>query len=360
MEQEQKQEETIILLNTEKTWGGGEKWFADMAGELLLNGYNIQVICQPGSELSKKLTTEAIPVQHIKINNLSFLNIVKILKLGLYFKHHKVRTVLMNLPSDVKTGGLAARMAGVPNIIYRRGSARAIKNSWLNRFLFKHVITRLIVNSLQTKETVLKNNPSLIPNERISLVYNGIRFKEISSEYRNRDVFIIGNAGRLSPEKGQYKLLQLAQILKKSGLNFKIIIAGTGPLKEQLQQQITDNDLEDCVELAGFVADFDNFLHKLDIFVLSSEYEGFGYVMVEAMASRKPVIAFDIGTTSEIIVHEITGYIAAKNNVNIMADYVKHLYKNPAVVRQMGEQGRQVVLSKFSYERSFHILKQLI
>ena len=70
--------------------------------------------------------------------------------------------------------GQAAKLARIPRIVYRRGSAKPIKNSILNRFLFKDIITHLLANSDKTKQTILAKNKDFSPEQSIKVVYNGI------------------------------------------------------------------------------------------------------------------------------------------------------------------------------------------
>ncbi|RYD77855.1 MAG: hypothetical protein EOP53_12285 [Sphingobacteriales bacterium] len=141
----------ICLFNTMQSWGGGEKWHYETAILLKNNGFNVMLITSTGSELHKKLQG-IVTIQTIAAGNLSFLNPVKLLQVKKMLLAFKTDTVLMNLPSDLKLAGLAAKWAGIKNIIYRRGSALPVKNSVLNRYLFGKVITGVIANSIATKK----------------------------------------------------------------------------------------------------------------------------------------------------------------------------------------------------------------
>ncbi len=81
---------------------------------------------------------------------------------------------MTNLSGDMKIASIAGKMAGVPKIIYRRGSAIPIRNSPINRYLFRRVITKIMANSKETKRTILANNQSLVPDDKIRVIYNGV------------------------------------------------------------------------------------------------------------------------------------------------------------------------------------------
>lgn len=356
----------ICFFNSAVTWGGGEKWHYDISGYMLGKGYNVMVASNRSSELYKRILATGIPHCEVKITNLSFLNVFRILQLYLLLRKKKVGTIIINLSSDLKAAGIAAKLAGVRNIIYRRGSAIAIRNTFLNRYLFRKVVTMVIANSEETRRTILLRNQNLISTERIKVIYNGIELDNYDEPvtdpvYRRQDgEVVIGNAGRLSEEKGQAYLLQLAKILKAKGYKFKILIAGKGKLESRLQKMAKHLDVEHEVKFLGFVDNIRRFNHAIDIFVLTSLYEGFGYVLVEAMAERRPVVAFDIRSSAEIVKNRESGYLIQDFNLQNMADKIEELINNIELRRTMGEAGRKRVEEIFTFERTLTQVEDLI
>ncbi len=348
-----KENTTFCFFNTSKDWGGGEKWHFEMARHLHQEGFRVMLCPYPGSELYKKALAHSLPVHPFKINNLSFLKPLLIRQLKNFLVKKNITHIILNLPSDLKTAGRAAKKASVRKIIYRRGSAKPIKNSLSNRHLFKKTVDLIIANSEKTKNTILQNNPGLFPNEKIKVLYNGIDTEayEKSIKKRNQGVFVIGTAGRLSKEKGHLRLIEVAKLLKERGLNFTLRIAGKGPEEGKLRDQVINEGLKDCVRFAGFVEPFTLFLKGIDVFVLPSYYEGFGYVLIEAMAAEKPVLSFDIGATDEIISNEENGYIIPDNNIEMMAEKLINLADNPNLQNAFGEKGKQIVRERFSFKK---------
>ena len=145
----------ICFFNTAKAWGGGEKWHFEISLHLFQNGYEVFVFAHEKSVLLQKLIAHKIPCKGIKISNLSFLNPFRYARLINLFKTFKVETIVLNLSRDVKIAGVAAKKANVKRIIYRRGSAIPIKNTILNRYYFKNIVTDVLANSKATKETVV-------------------------------------------------------------------------------------------------------------------------------------------------------------------------------------------------------------
>jgi len=356
----------ICFFNSLKTWGGGEKWHYDLSTGLAAMEYDVFVFSSPKSELLKKLKSSTLDHYSLRVSNLSFLNPFKILYLRKIFRREKVKTLVMNLSSDLKVAGIAAKMAGVENIIYKRANAIPVRNSFLNRYLFSKVITRMIANSQETKRSVLANNPNLIEPSRIQVIYPGIDLnnrQDLQNEpvYKKQDgEIVLGNAGRLTEEKGHIYLIQLAEILKKKGLKFKIIIAGAGKLKSWLNKQARNRNVHEEVLFLGFVDQVEHFYSDIDIFLLTSLWEGFGYVLVEAMAEKKPVIAFDIRSSAEVVDDGTSGYLVPRGDVEAMAEKVMELAANRDLCKEFGDQGYQRVENLFTIENTIREVREFL
>ena len=349
----------ILFFNSNPDWGGGEKWHLEMATALNYEGYKVFVASLPDSQLIQQSKERGLCIYPIRIGNFSFLNPFKAQKIARWIRHQKIDMIILNLPSDLKCAGVAAKQAGVPRIVYRRGSAIPIKNSIFNRWTLKHVVTDVLVNSKETGKTILANNPNLIPEEKIHLIYNGIKLDEYDRQqsvpiYQEiGGAVVLGNAGRMVDQKGQFDLLEMAARLQKDKVNFKLIIAGDGKLNHHLKQKAKELSVADRVLFPGFVEDIKTFMLSIDVFVLSSRWEGFGYVLAEAAASEKPIVAYEISSNPELVAHETTGYLVELKNIDQLTEKVKALIENPLLRKTLGQQGRQRVEEKFDFSKNF-------
>ena len=223
--------------------------------------------------------------------------------------------------------------------IYRRGSAIPVKNTFLNRYIFKNVVTEIISNSEETTKTLTCCNPE-IAKKKITVLYNGIdtgKFSPAEKENPRHRPFVIGNAGRLSKQKAQHHLIELAENLRDRAVLFTIRVAGDGELREDLASQTRAKNLQDCIQWEGFVSDIQSFLNTLDVFILTSHWEGFGYVLIEAMLCGLPVIAFNISSNPEIVEDGKTGYLIPPYDMVKLAEAVERLRTNPAEAQEMGQ-----------------------
>ncbi len=356
----------ICFINTNRTWGGGEKWHYDMATRMRKKHLSVSIMSDERSELLRRAVTAGLRVYPIKVTNLSFLNPLNIASIAGILKREKIETIILNLPSDLKLAAFASRFTPVKNLIYRRGLARPVRDSLLNRYLFRNVVTRVITNSEETKRLLLSNNPLLIENEKIKVIYNGIDLEEFDSTpseqiyQREKEEIILGNAGRLEHQKGQKFLIEIAARLKAKNTPFKLLIAGEGELKGALQQLSFDFGVSDDVIFLGFIRNMKAFMSTLDIFLFPSLWEGFGYAIIEAMACKKPVIAFRTSSNPEIIDHNRTGFLANTEDIDDFMGKLESLIVDQHLRARFGEEGRKRVATMFTLERAVREVEETL
>lgn len=353
---------TICFFNSNKAWGGGEKWHLTTCKEFKRRGFNTLLVANHNSEIGKKGVLEKQDVYRFRVGNLSFINPFKILTFFLFFKAKGVDAVIMNLPSDLKVAGIAAKLAGVKKIIYRRGMPHPLRNTWLNRFLFEKILTHVVVNSKEIGRSLKQGNESWFPENKMILLYNGVDTSRPIDKSRKLyektgEEIVIGNAGRLTEQKGQKYLIEMAKLLKADGVNFKILIAGEGELRESLQKKIDDEGLKDQVKLLGHVSDMPAFFTSLDVFVFTSLYEGSANTLIETLQYEVPTIAWNVSSNPEIIEDEKTGYLAELGNVNELTMKLKKLVEqNETLVKN----GKEAVYEKFDSTKNLNIITNLL
>lgn len=342
----------VFFLNTTHTWGGGEKWHLEHALFLSKTGDEVKMLTQKGSELQKKARACGLNVNEFAIHNLSFLNPIKMFKMYLFLRKEMPDILIMNFSNDLKIAGPAAKWAGIPRVIYRRGSAIPIRDTMLNRYLYGHCLTDILANSEETRRTILQNNPILFPKEKIKVIYNGIATTGSKSSSIPRTIPIVGNLGRLVRQKRQDLLILIAEILKNRGVKCKFRIGGDGELRDRLEQMVSTKGLTDSIEFVGAVNDPQQFHTDIDIFALTSEWEGFGYVLAEAMLASKPLVAFNISSNPELIEDGVNGFLVDMNDLEAFADALQLLVEQEDQRRMLGENGYKRVCDIFDFDKN--------
>ncbi|MBU8892030.1 MAG: glycosyltransferase [Bacteroidales bacterium] len=354
----------ICLLNSNKVWGGGEKWTLDTARYLSKAGYKVLVITNKNSALFNEVRKYELELElkSIKVTTYSSINIFQRKRLKRILKAYNIGTLFLNLSNDLKFGAKVASKLGVNKIVYRRAIPKPIKRKWYYKHLFVKYLDKIITNSEQTKKGILLNYSDVVKDSFVKVIYNGIKINE-QFDRKIKDIgsqLVIGSAGRLSREKGHLYMIKLASLLKEKGISFKIKIAGEGSQRKKLEKEIERLGLNEEFELIGFKKDLDDFYSQVDLFILPSIWEGFGFVLLEAMSFNMPVIAFDTGSSAEIIQDYKNGYIIPDYNVDLLTEKVIKLYMNKDLRKEMGDTGYKILKEKFSVENTLREIIKIV
>jgi len=159
----------------------------------------------------------------------------------------------------------------------------------------------------------------------IKVIPNFLNYNNFKPEYNPGDYFIY--VGRLSDEKG---LMTLLQAIKRNP-ELKLKIVGGGPKESDLKRYIELNRIENVEMLGpkyGFEL-FDLIKYSKAMVVPSEWYENYPMVVIEAMALGKPVVASDLGGLSEMIDHEVTGWLVPASNVDALKHVLVKVNKLP-------------------------------
>ncbi len=167
------------------------------------------------------------------------------------------------------------------------------------------------------------------------------------------DSYRIGTAATLTARKGIIHIIDALPPLIEDDKDIKLFIAGRSPNNDEeyyqlLQNRIHNHGLEDHVEFVGWVDDMPSYLHSLDVFVLPSLNEGIPGVVKEALSMKLPVVATDVGGTSDLVLDGHTGILTEPEQHRDITRAVRYLITNPTEASEMGKRGRRHVQSSFS------------
>ncbi len=192
-----------------------------------------------------------------------------------------------------------------------------------------------------------------LPDRPITTIHNGIRTEHDGQLQRSgEDPPLILAMGRLVPVKGFHVLLKAAAMLKREQKDFRLVVLGDGPLKDDLHKLLRRLDIQDRVELPGFADDTGAWLQKADLFVLPSLSEGIPMALLEAMAAGVPAIASDTGGVPEVIGHDRRfGELCPPGDAEALGRCLDKCLTNRNDTAAMGRQGMHRIREAFSVER---------
>jgi glycosyltransferase involved in cell wall biosynthesis len=209
-----------------------------------------------------------------------------------------------------------------------------------------------------------------VPAERVPVLLNGIDPSAFRRDHgrvasaRERagiqpGTFVVGAVGRLEPQKRFDLLIDAFARVRARLPRLRLMIAGEGSARGDLERCIRDAKLEGVCRLAGHVADVIEFHHAVDLFVQSSDYEGTPNAVLEAMSLETPVIATDVGGTSEVCRPDIDGLIVPPGDSACLAAALESALEDPAGCAARTAAARDRVERELSFERRLRALEQL-
>jgi glycosyltransferase involved in cell wall biosynthesis len=311
--------------------------------------------------ISQQLKDAGVPV--IMIPSGRFIDIKLILNLLKIIKEEQIDIVQSHLLDMNFYSCIAAKIAGIPHISTEHGDVNRLpKNINLKTFI-KLKVTSILSNKIVFVSEDTKNiflRISHTAKEKVSVIYNGRDFKKYESMIDKKmkraeigipeDAIIIGNVASLVLFKGQTYLLKAAQTVLKIFPNAFFIIIGCGKLEKELKKEADDLGISGNIKFLGFRTDVDELLKIMDIFVLPSTAEGFPLSIIEAMASKRPVIATRVSGNPEIVENGVSGVLIDPANPDILADKIIELINNPALAKEMAACGYKKVKDNFNHE----------
>lgn len=271
---------------------------------------------------------------------------------------------------------LPALLAGVPARIHGEHGwevddvdARSRKNRRLRRAM-RPLVHRYVAVSRHISEYLQLRIH--ISQSRISQIYNGVdtrRFRAapdrrwVTERFGSTGVFVIGTVERLQAVKDPLNLaqafLQLLRSQPSLAERARLVVIGSGPLREALESVLQEGGVRHLCWLAGNRDDIPALLRGFDLFVLPSLAEGISNTILEAMASGLPVIATAVGGNSELVEDGVTGRLVPPANPSALADAMQVYLQSPELLKAHGLAGRRRAKERYSLETMVGAYEQL-
>jgi len=214
---------------------------------------------------------------------------------------------------------------------------------------FKSLSSRSLAAHVAVGESSAREVERLagLPPGSVRTIHHGVPDLPRNPVARPSSGFVLGSVGRLDRQKGLDVLVDALPSIPDA---FALLV-GDGPERDDLLRRATAAGVADRLRVTGWRQDARDFLTALDLFVLPSRFEGFPQAVVEAMLAELPVVASDVGSVSEAVVHGETGLLVPPNDARALAEAVRRLQDDPDLRRKMGLRARAIALEEFSLSR---------
>jgi glycosyltransferase involved in cell wall biosynthesis len=218
--------------------------------------------------------------------------------------------------------------------------------------------TRIVAISQWVVERLVESGA---PQDKIAVVYEGVEMPQtLTIEMRQRarrrlripdDAILLGSVGVLSPDKGHELLIRALAQVRTEFPECRLLLAGDGPSRLQLETLAKELGVAEKVIFAGFVTEIDSVYQALDVFLFPSSFEGLGTSLLSAMSYEVPSVTFQCCAFGEIIENDKSGLLVELGNVAEISQAVIRLLRDKEFARSIGQAGRARIAEKFSSTR---------
>lgn len=345
----------VAVIASSLRLGGAEKQTVYMARALLETGIDVRLFyLGRGGHYETVLRQTGVPLCQIHTPERPWVTLTRLI--GALFRW-RPQIVLVPQFGDLRFGGIAGRFCNALILggVRSDGLYELNAHGRLSRWM-ACLAHGLVANSCRGRENLASRGVSSRKIEVLANVMDlqdfDVRSTQPPGVVLPSDRILVTAVGSLHPCKRFDRFLEALALARRSEPALAGVIAGADcGVKGDLQTRA--NALGLAPRECTFLGEVDNvpaLLGRSAMLVLTSDYEGFPNVILEAMAARLPVISTPAGDASSIVQHGKTGYIVDGEDTRSMAAFMVQLARSPSMRRSFGEAGRQRVEQEYNYQ----------
>ncbi|MAE64874.1 MAG: glycosyl transferase family 1 [Phycisphaeraceae bacterium] len=357
-----------MLLLLTSTAGGVGLHALYLARDLSRERFDLTVAFGPGYPLDDAFDRLGVPVERLSISRrlnpwVNLRGFVQVIRL---MRRHRYDIVCMQQSIASFMGRVAAGLAGVPVRIVivqvyashphqhpiKRGIFRLVERA-LDALTTRYVAVAESTRRFGVHSRIMKPDKVLVIHNATDLgvTPGGDRDDQRRALGVDGVAPVIVTVGRFERQKGLSDLLEGAAEVRRRGVTARFLIVGDGPLRADLERRARDLELSESVRFTGWRDDVPRVLAASDVFCLSSLWEQFPFVILEAMAMSLPVVATSVDGNPEAVVDGETGLLVPPRDPRSLADALVVLARDLPRAARMGRAGRRRVEERFGVER---------
>ncbi|MGH7602484.1 MAG: glycosyltransferase family 4 protein [Gemmatimonadaceae bacterium] len=344
---------TILHVDTERGWRGGERQLLWLASDLAAKGHRSIVAARPG----EPLTAAAIErnLQVFSFSPRGEADILAALRLRNFIRAEHVDVLHAHTAHAVAFGALGTIGTSVPMVITRRVDFRLRSNPF-SRWIYGRAKATIAISSAVAEALVASG----IPRSRIEIVHSGIDLSRTVQPATAARLASLGVRGgplvvqvaAFVPHKDPVTFVRAMAVVRDKIPSVQALMLGEGPLRGDVERARRELSLEDVVHAPGHVPDAESILVAADVATLSSREEGLGTTLLDALAFGIPVAACAGGGISESIVDGQTGLTAPVGDSQGLGRAIIRLLEDRPLASRLATAGRARVTEMFSMDRT--------
>jgi glycosyltransferase involved in cell wall biosynthesis len=340
--------------------GGAETKLMELVAHMDRSRFET-IACSLGMGDRIKSEFEKLGVEFITMPRQRRFDLGLVFKVARLIRERQIDVVMTTLFYADVLGALAGRFSN-PKAVF---SWETISSpEWLlwHRLLFyrfaMRYCTRVISVSHATARWLVEKRG--VPPDKVVVIPYGVNLDLYRAgddpELKQKlgiapDAKVVGVVARLHPQKGHRYLIEAAPEIVARHPKTKFVLVGDGALRPELESLAKQKGVANHFLFLGFRTDVKDLKRVFDVFCLPSLSEGLPNVVLEAMATAKPVVATAVDGTPELIVQDQTGYLVPPADVHALADRISVLVTDDDLARRFGLNGLKRVQAEYSLQK---------
>jgi len=351
--------ETYTILHTESSlgWGGQERRILAEAAAMRARGHRLLLACDPKGELFRRGQQAGFSL--LPLNFGGWRNLKAGLALRRFLAREGVDILNTHSSLDSWVGLLAVTGLKNPVLVRTRHLSTPVKSSWPTRWLYRSPAATITTS--EGIKDLLQQRVGAAP-ERVFAIPTGVSLTDFAPRPPDPSLlqdlqipaysFVWGMVSVLRSWKGHLYALEALKELVNAGIETHLLVVGEGPYRSLIEPRIQDLRLTEKVRLVGYQEDVAPWLALMEVVVMASyAHEGVPQAALQALALGKPVVGTTVGGIPEVVIPGETGLLVPPKNPTALARALRELWEHQDLREKMGQQGRQMVMEKFSLEQ---------
>ncbi|MGR3777682.1 glycosyltransferase family 4 protein [Bacillus paramycoides] len=332
----------ILLMTDKLITGGAESYFCKLENNLQCESFTIYTAAGDG-ELYQSLARKE---NFILLSRSNHLRNIYYLRKEIYKRKIDIihaNSLRMVLYAFILQKFIKRKI----KVVYTKHNVTILEKK-IPR-VFRYFMNEYVNNIITVSEFEKNNLISIrVAEEKIRTIYNGVDIEKFLFQQKKKEsVYKIGILARLSKEKNHQLFVKIANVLR-TRKDFLFYIAGDGPEKESIMEQIEKYGLQQSVKMLGNISEPHEFIGNMDALLLLSFREVFPMVVIEAMATGTPIVSIDVGGINEAIIDGESGVLIPEYCDYLFADALKELQGNEEKVNDIRVNAREKAEVYFS------------
>jgi len=358
----------LLCIIAKLELGGAQKQLLSLISHLDKSQYNIYLFTAKDGRLMK----EALSLNDIRViqskfleRSINFINdFLAFTEICSFIKKNNIDVVHTHGSKAGILGRFAAKCTGVKALLhtvhgwsfndYQAPFLRRLF-IWLEKLCARFSDKIIVVSEYDKKKGLIKR---IGEDAQYCIIHYGINHLE----FRNKDInlkreldignhdLVVGMVACFKPQKSPLVFIEVARRVSRIVPGCRFLLIGDGVLRKKIEEQIVKLGLSNNVILTGWRSDIPGILSSIDIFLLTSLWEGVPISVLEAMAAAKPVVATDTGGITEVITDQINGYLVSTKNITGLSEKIIALLSNEELREQIGQNARRSLDNRFRIE----------